>query len=352
MPWSEWEYFLNFGDIERLRSVFPPLLAFTQWMHKHRRWPDGGYWLSGWGCGMDNIPRLQPGYHVNFDHGQMVWIDATLQQILANRHLIAMAEVLGRESDIVALKTESDFLARYVNEKLWDETNYIYADLWEGGQLNGVKSIAAFWALLADVAPADRVQHLVAHLRNPAEFNRPHRVPSLSADHPEYHPGGDYWRGSIWPPTNYMVLRGLTNVHEDALAHEIALNHVDNVTNVFQDTGTLWENYAPESPARGSLSGRDFVGWAGVPPIAVLLEYVFGLRPDASEKRLLWDVRLLDSHGVKHYPFGADGSLDLFCAGRKSEDEEPRIEATSTLPVKLVVRWKAGEKELALEPRH
>jgi hypothetical protein len=191
-------HFLNFGDRERLQAVFPPLLAFTQWMHKHRRWPEGG----------------------------------------------------------------------------------------------------------------------------------------------------DYWRGSIWPPTNYMVLRGLTKVHEDALAHEIAVNHVDNVTKAFQETGTLWENYAPEAATRGSLSSKDFVGWGGVPPIAVLIEYVFGLRADAAEKRLLWDVRLLDSHGIKRYPFGADGSLDLFCAGRKSEDEEPRIEATSTVPVKLVVRWKKGEKEI------
>ncbi|WP_414632104.1 hypothetical protein, partial [Acetomicrobium sp. UBA5826] len=32
-------------------------------------------------------------------------------------------------------------------------------------------------------------------------------VPSLSADDLQYNPNGDYWRGSVWPPTNYMILR-------------------------------------------------------------------------------------------------------------------------------------------------
>ncbi|MFZ4569919.1 MAG: trehalase family glycosidase [Bacteroidales bacterium] len=57
---------------------------------------------------------------------------------------------------------------------------------------------------------------------------------------------GGYWRGSVWAPTNYMVLRGLTNYHRDSPAYEIALNHLNNVVEVFNRTGTLFENYAPE----------------------------------------------------------------------------------------------------------
>jgi hypothetical protein len=46
-----------------------------------------------------------------------------------------------------------------------------------------------------------------------------------------------------------MVLRGLTEVGRDALAHDIARNHLDNVVTVFEKTGTVHENYAPESAA-------------------------------------------------------------------------------------------------------
>jgi len=61
------------------------------------------------------------------------------------------------------------------------------------------------------------------------EFNRLHRVPSLSADHPEYDPKGSYWRGGVWAPTNYMILRGLTSLGYHALAYEIGINHHSNV---------------------------------------------------------------------------------------------------------------------------
>jgi hypothetical protein len=53
------------------------------------------------------------------------------------------------------------------------------------------------------------------------------------------------------------------------------------------------------------------VGWAGLSPVAGLIEYVLGLRADAPNGRLLWDVRLLEEHGVLRYPFGREGVLDL-----------------------------------------
>ena len=57
MTWCEWEYYLNFGDKERLARVFPCLVAYHQWMQEHFTWRDGTYFSSGYGCGMDNCPR-------------------------------------------------------------------------------------------------------------------------------------------------------------------------------------------------------------------------------------------------------------------------------------------------------
>ena len=41
----------------------------------------------------------------------------------------------------------------------------------------------------------------IAHLDNEAEFKRPHRVPTLSADHPLYEEYGGSWKGGVWAPT-------------------------------------------------------------------------------------------------------------------------------------------------------
>ena len=141
-----------------------------------------------------------------------------------------------------------------------------------------------------------------------------------------------------------MVLRGLGRASHDALAHDIARNHVENVTGVFEQTGTLWENYAPESTAKGNPSRGDFVGWGGIGPIAVLLENVLGIRPDAGRNRLIWDIHLLEAHGVRKYPFAGGGTLDLACARRESPDVPPevRITADNAIPVEVELRWQNG----------
>ena len=348
MPWAEWEYYLHFQDKERLAKVFPVLLAFLQWLRVHRTWPDGSYWSSGWGCGMDNQPRVPSGYHISFDHGHLSWIDTTLQQVFANKLLARMADEIGRGDEVKEIVAETERLTKFVNHQMWDARAGFYCDRFRDGSLSPTKTIGAYWALLAEVVPEDRLHRFVQHLRNPQEFARVHRVPTLSADDPAYDSKGGYWLGAVWAPTNYMVLRGLSAVGEHELAHEIGINHLEHVVKVFEATGTFWENYAPESSLPGNPALRDFVGWTGLSPIATLFESVFGLRPEVASNELIWEIRLLDEHGVDRYPFGSDGILDLRCAKRSSPGEEPVIEAVASQPVKLVVRWAGGNKTIQL----
>ena len=95
---------------------------------------------------------------------------------------------------------------------------------------------------------------------------------------------------------------------------------------------------------------KDFVGWTGLSPIAILFESVFGLRPAVGRNELTWDVRLLDEHGVDRYPFGPDATLDLRCAQRRSAAEEPIITAAGTRPVELTIEWAAGRKTIQISP--
>ena len=355
MPWTEWEHYGDTADRERLGQVFPVLVSYHRWLRRHRTWRDGTYWTSGLGSGMDNQPRFQegPGGEGGWPerltyHGHAVWIDTCLQQVLSADLLLQMADALGRLHEVADLREERDILSLTINERLWNEETAFYHDELADRTLSSVQTVGAFWALLANVMPQERISRFVGHLEDPTKFGRPHRVPSLSAEHPEYDPGGGYWLGGVWPPTNYMILRGLDRAGYQDLAHEISREDLDNVVKVFQETGTLWENYAPERAAQGNRAKGDFVGWSGLAPIAGLFEYVFGLRADAPSGRLLWDVRLLESHGINGYPFGKDGVLDLSCAARNSTTEEPDIQVSSTVPLDLEIRWSGGEKSVAV----
>lgn len=352
MPWTEWEHYRDTADRERLSRVFPVLAAYHRWLRRHRTWRDGTYWTSGLGSGMDNQPRFtgRPagvGWPERITyHGHLVWIDACLQQALSADLLLRMAGILERSEEVADLREEHGRLYHVVNERLWNEETAFYHDELPGGTLSGVKTVGAYWALLAGAVPSERVTPFVGHLEDSGVFGRPHRVPSLSADHPEYRGDGGYWLGGVWPPTNYMVMRGLDRAGYHELAHELAREDLDHVVRVFKKTDTLWENYAPEGASPGEPAKPDFVGWAGLAPVAGLIEYVLGLRADAPNTHLLWDVRLLEEHGVRRYPFGREGVLDVLCAARGSVGEEPRIRASSSVPLDLTVRWAGGERHL------
>lgn len=345
LAWCEWEYYNTTGDISRIKDVFDPLFAYYNWIKANRTWPNGLYWTTGWGCGMDNQPRQEAHYRPEFSHGHMVWLDATVQQIMSAKLLIKMAEILDRVDETKELQEEIDFLTKQVNELLWDEKSSYYYDMWRNGELNYVKTIGAYWTLIADIVPSERIAPFVAHLDNENEFKRPHRVPTLSADHPSYKENGDYWCGGVWAPTNYMVLKGLDRIGYNDLAYEIAENHVKNVVDVFLKTGTLWENYAPELVDHGNPAAKDFVGWTGIVPIAVLFEYVFGIRPNAKENKIVWYVNRTEKHGVMRYPFG-NTTYDIICEAR-NKGEKPNISVVGDAPVTVELHWDGNVETLS-----
>jgi hypothetical protein len=147
-----------------------------------------------------------------------------------------------------------------------------------------------------------------------------------------------------------MVLKGLEKNGFHDLTYDIAKNCVENVVEVFRKDATLYENYAPEKAAKGSLSKSDFVGWSGLFPISILFEYVFGIRPSAREHRIVWDIRLTEKHGVENYPLGK-ASLDLLCEKRESTEEEPVITAYCNEPIEIEVRYAGKSKIIKATPK-
>ncbi|MBR1510772.1 MAG: glycoside hydrolase [Bacteroidales bacterium] len=344
LPWAELMYYRQFGDMERLHRVFPALVAYAQWWKLNRTWPDGTYWSSGWGTGMDNMPRVKEGYNQIFSNGHMSWLDTNLQQYLVNDCLMQIGFYTERWQEIEEMEDEMKFLKAWINTSAWDPDTCFLYDVYADGSRSKVKGISAFWALQTDILDGEKLDALVDHLRDSVEFNRPHRIPSLSADHKKYNPLGRYWQGGIWPGTNYMVLDGLWRKGYRDLCREVADNHFGNVFRIWKNTGTFWEYYAPESVEPGFMARKDFVGWTGLTPIAELIECILGIRSDYSEGTVEWDLRQTEAHGIEHYPFGPEGVIGLKAGDRKSASEKPQITVTTNVPFTLTVYWGDGER--------
>ena len=203
MAWTEWEYYLDSADYDRLSRVFPVLVSYHRWLRRHRTWRDGTYWTSGLGSGMDNQPRFpqsrqgRVGWPERLTyHGHAVWIDACLQQILSADLLLRMAEALGRLEEVSDLREEIDGLSLIVNEHLWNEETAFYRELADG-PLSG-KDHGPL-ALLRVLCPGR-----VAPFR---DTSRTRRVGSSSGLRWRRTSGGTREKavllGGVWPTTNY-----------------------------------------------------------------------------------------------------------------------------------------------------
>lgn len=339
LPWSEMAYYKQYGDIDRLNKVFPVLCAYYKWLKLNRTWQNGTYWSSGWGTGMDNMPRVQQNYNMIYSHGHMAWLDTCLQQLYTSNILLEMGLYLERWQEIEEFEDEAKMLEKHIREKMWDEkTGFLY-DEFANGSLSTTKGIGAYWALYTNVLDTKKMDRMVKELQNPKTFNRKYKIPSLSADNEKYKENGRYWQGGIWPGTNYMVIQGLYNKGYKKEALEIAKNHYDQVFEVYKKTDTFWEYYAPEAAEPGFMARKDFVGWTGLPPITIFIEYILGIKSDYSKKKIIWDIDKTETHGIYKYPFGPEGTVSLKVSKRNSQEEEPKVVVESNIDFELEIFW-------------
>jgi glycogen debranching enzyme len=297
LAWAELESYAVTGDRSRLAGVWDPLVYYYEALQTYLRQGNGLYVTDF--TSMDNSPRN------HYLQGGGTAIDTSAQMALFARDLSQIAAILGKREDFKRFDHEAQALSEAINRQMWSRPRHFYFDLTLQGAQVPVRTIAAYWTLLARVASSDQAADLVKSLEDDEAFGRPNAVPTLGADEPRYYPkGGAYWRGAVWAPTTMMVIRGLEAYGYDELARRVALQHVDLVSKVYKNTGTIWENYSPESAEPGKPAAPDFVGWSGLGPIRLLLEYGVGLKPDAPHNRLTWNLPGDGRVGCERYRFG------------------------------------------------
>lgn len=331
---AEWRLASLTGDRLRLKRVYPALVDHHRWLKANRRLPDGCYWTTGLASGLDNAPSLGEAYP-----------DLTAQMAHDAEVLGLIADAIGLADEAREWREERTRTAASLNERCWNHEVESYATGLAGGGHNPNKVITAFWPLFAGVAPPGRVEAMARHAEDPTGFGRHHPLASLAADSPSYDAGGRYWLGSVWPPSNYMAIVGLWRSGQHDLARRLAQRHLALVGEVLGQTGKLWENYAPDAAAPGSWSGPDF-GWSALGPIALLLEVVLGLEPDALANRLTWRIPLGDTSGVRRYPLGP-ATIALAC---RAHGSHVIVEATTDAPFTLKVEGAVGVAERFCAP--
>ena len=294
LAFAELELYSIHQDKARLTKVFPYLVKHFDYWVKTCRGDDQLFFGDGLATGMDNIDRFPEGWQDDhqgialknlypelFDYNwtSSKWnqqgrlVDTSAQMALFAKNMIEIAGITNQPNEVEKYAVFYQETKNAINKLCWNEDDGFYYDLGYSKQIRR-KHIGMFWVLFAEIIPPAKVDKFLAHLTDPEEFWRKIPVATTPANEKGFSPKGEYWKGSVWAPTNYMILKGLAKYQKTKIADQLAKQYYWAVAEVYKQTGTFWENYAPDFLEKGSSSRPDFCGWTGIVPIAVYNEYI------------------------------------------------------------------------------
>ncbi|MFB0517932.1 MAG: amylo-alpha-1,6-glucosidase, partial [Acidobacteriota bacterium] len=214
--------------------------------------------LAMWESGMDDSPLWDDAtYDEESWTMRLNALDLNCLYALDSRCLALMAEELDLPQEAAHYRQEYERLKELINSKMWDaETGFYYDQYWDG-TLSGAKAASSFYPLLAGVASPQQADRMLKHLLNEDEFWGDYILPTISRDHPSFN-DQQYWRGTIWPPTNYLVYQGLKHYRYDQIAAQYAERSVQLFIRSWLDYQLCRENYDSRT---GEGGGRRYQSW-------------------------------------------------------------------------------------------
>ena len=246
-----------------LREVFDRLLSWNRWWPKRRLNRDG---LLSWGSspfddpwrdpnvnnltaakfesGLDNSPMYDD---VPFNKGThlMELSDVGLNSLYVADcdALSEIAGYLGRTKEAAELNERAETFRKRL-QQLWDEKRGIFLNRrTDTKQWSTRISPTNLYPLLAKAATKEQAERMVReHFLNPEEFWGEWVIPSTPRNDPAFKEQ-DYWRGRIWPPSNFLIYLGLKNYDFPDVQAELAKESEKLMLKEWDATGHVHENY-------------------------------------------------------------------------------------------------------------
>ena len=120
-------------------------------------------------------------------------------------------------------------------------------------------SINSFYPFIADLPDQEKKTIMLSHLTDTAQFWGDYVCPVVSKQDPAY-PTQGYWRGRIWPPTNYLVFQGLQKVAPPEVTLQYAAKSVRLFMNHWEKDYLCYENWY----ANGEGAGFPHYTWGAL----------------------------------------------------------------------------------------
>ena len=298
--WVEYNLYHKVGAKKRIKEVMPRLEKYYEWIEDN--WKDeasGFYKVPLAATMMGDSPRGNSVYYVDFN----------AQMAVNSLYMAALGDVLNDKELSFKYKKKYFSLKTRISSKMWDKDDCFYYDLDENLEPVKLKTIAAYWPLLAEIPNEERAEAIIAHLRDTELFGGPNPFPTVAINEPCFKEEGDGCNGSVYPAFTFMVIKALEKYGKYEMSREMSIKHIYSILDTFHPVsgkkGTLWEAYAPLTDGPAKINGglddnrKLYLGCTGLSTIALMIENVIGLYISLPRKTVDWIVPTLEVMGIE-----------------------------------------------------
>ena len=250
LAWGVERVYRRNGDKELLKQCLGRLERFHDWYWRERDLHDNGLITLGAYTGKRQHAKWETfDYECNMDGLRMTvhpkrkgpkegrwYADICVPGnnaylIMGERSLARLADIAGDKKMAARRKLRVKKGVKAMRDHMWDE---------EAGTFLSVKrdtlekipvaAIGSWIPLAAGAATAAMARRMAEMLASPA-WMTPLPVPTVDRTDKRWKPGA-FWRGDVWPPTNYQIASGLAAYGHKDLAADIADKTIANaITN-------------------------------------------------------------------------------------------------------------------------
>ncbi len=297
--WAEYNIYHKLGVKKRIREVLPVLEKYYRWIEANFKKENGLYSVPLAATMMENSPREEMAYPIDFNS----------QMALAALYMSELADIINDKETNYAYKKAYFSLKTKINALMWDEKDGFYYDLdaiGEAPQGEDHRLLLAPYRGDPQRGPRGKAHRAP---RGPPRVRHRKPLPHACRQRQEVRPQGMGFRGSVYPPFNYMVIKGLEKYKRHDLAREFAIRHLYHVLDGLYTSngkkGSLYEAYAPHTEGPARWPGKKgfprtmYVPYTALTTVSLMLENIIGLNISLPRKTVDWTIPTLELMGIE-----------------------------------------------------
>jgi len=270
LAWGVERVYQRNGDKELVKQSLEPLERFHEWYWRERDITNIGLVAVGSYSGVTQHARFETfDYECNMDglkmtshptrkggkegawYGDISVPGNTSYLVLGEKSLARLAGVMGDKEMAARRKARVNKAVEAMRNHMWDKKAGTFLSVNRDTlEKIPVATIGSWIPLHAGVPTKAQARRMAEVLQTPS-WQTPLPVPTVDRQDNRYKSNG-YWRGDVWPPTNYQVASGLAAYGHKDLAADIADKTVANAIK-----NGISEHYDSIS---GRKLGVDFLG--------------------------------------------------------------------------------------------